>query len=211
MRPGAAAALAVATGLWLAVAGCDPRAAPTPEPKAAPGATQPTVLTDAVAVDVATVRPVADTALPETAWSMTERGFVNEAASAGLYEVAGAQMAAAKASAPDVRAYGKLLVERQRAAQDELLRLAGAHGLVLPNDLETAERAKLDRLARLDGPAFDREFVQTVGVNDRQATIARFSAARRNVRDPELVAWIDKALPELQRQLQQAQTLVASR
>lgn len=211
MRPGAAAPFALATGLWLGVMGCELRQAPLPEPKAAPAATQPTALRGAVVVDAAAMRPVADTAPPETAWSMTERGFANEAANAGLYEVAGAQMAAAKASAPDVRAFGKLLVERQLAAQDELLRLAGAHGLVLPNEVESTERAKLDRLARLKGPAFDREFVQTVGVNDRQATIARFSAARRSVRDPELVAWIDRTLPELQRQLQQAQTLVATR
>lgn len=191
----------------LGAAACDPQRVPSSEPKAAPaGGGAATVV-----VDIGAVWPVADPGVPETAWSMTERGFANEAASAGLYELAGGQMAAAKASAPDVRAYGNLLAERQRATHGELQRLASAHGLVLPADVETTERLKLDRLARLSGPAFDREFVQTVGVNDRQTTIARFAAARRSVRDPQLVAWIDKTLPDLQRQLQQAQTLVASR
>jgi putative membrane protein len=145
------------------------------------------------------------------ALTVTERSFINEAAGASLYEVAGGQLAASKAVDPSVRAFGSMLVSHNRAAQGELQVVASAHGVVLPADVEPSERAKLDRLSQLSGPAFDREFMQTIGLSDHQATINKFNAAKRDVRDAQLRAWIEKTLPDLQRHLQQAQQLSATR
>jgi putative membrane protein len=145
------------------------------------------------------------------ALTVTERSFINEAAGASLYEVAGGQLAATKAVDPSVRAFGSMLVNQYRAAQGELQVVASAHGVVLPADVEPPERAKLDRLSQLSGPAFDREFMQTIGLSDHQATINKFNAAKRDVRDAQLRAWIEKTLPDLQRHLQQAQQLSATR
>lgn len=210
--------------------GCDPTGAP-PKPKAgdvapkaaerasgtsqAPrgnGAVQAPRDDSAVQADARTLRWVADAtpsapASPPSALSAAERSFINEAAGTGLYEVEGGQMAAARASLPAVRAFGTMLVTQHRAAHGELQAVARANGITLPINVEADKRSKLDRLAQLSGAAFDREFVQVVGIADHETAVARFTAAHREVRDPTLRAWIDKALPSLQRHLQEARQL----
>lgn len=136
-----------------------------------------------------------------------ERSFITEAAGTGLYEVEGGQMAATKATQPALRAFAGQLVTQHRAAYAELQTLATANGITLPTRAEADWRGKLDRLARLSGVAFDREFVQTLGIADHEAAIAKFTAAGREARDPLLRAWIEKTLPSLQRQLQDARQL----
>lgn len=209
-------------------AGCDPTGAP-PKPKAsemAPkaGEAAPKAATGAsttsqaprrdgsVPVAAAAVHWIADapkaaTAAPAATLSPAERAFVIEAADTGLYEVSGGQMAAAKGTQPAVRAFGTMLVTQHRVAYGELQAVANANGITLPINVEADRRAKLDRLAQLTGVAFDREFVQTVGIADHEAAIARFTTAARDVRNTGLKAWIDKTLPALQRHLQEARQL----
>jgi len=203
------------------VAGCDPTGTP-PKPKAgdvapkaaqqASGTSQTPRFDGAVQADARALRWAADAAKPTPAspagqLSAVERGFINEAAGTGLYEVEGGQMAAAKGSQPAVRAFGTMLVTQHRAAHGELQAVARANGITLPINVEADKRSKLDRLAQLSGVAFDREFVQVVGIADHEAAVARFTAAGRDVRDPALRAWIDKTLPTLQRHLQEARQL----
>ena len=211
--------------IWLAalaaVSGCDPTGSP-PKPKA--GEAAPKAATGASATsqapapgstlvsEASALRWVADApksapTVPAAALSSGERSFVLEAADIGLYEVSGGQMAAAKGTQPAVRAFGTMLVTQHRAAHGELQAVANASGVPLPINVEADKRAKLDRLAQLTGVAFDREFVQTLGIADHEAAIARFTAAARDARDPALRAWIDKTLPTLQRHLQEARQL----
>jgi putative membrane protein len=203
------------------VAGCEPTGTP-PKPKAGdvtPNATERSAGTSpaptfdpAVQADARALRWTADAtrpapASPASPLSAAERGFINEAAGTGLYEVEGGQMAAARGSQPAVRAFGTMLVTQHRAAHGELQTVARANGITLPINVEADKRSKLDRLARLTGPAFDREFVQVVGIADHEAAVARFTAAGREARDPALRAWIDKTLATLQRHLQEARQL----
>jgi putative membrane protein len=145
--------------------------------------------------------------VPAAPLSAVERNFIHEAAATGLYEVEGGQMAAGRASQPAVRAFGTMLVMQHRAAHGELQSVARASGITLPINVEADKRSKLDRLAQLSGPAFDREFVRVVGIADHEVAVARFTAAGRDVRDPSLRAWIEKTLPTLQRHLQEARQL----
>ena len=204
-------------------AGCEPTGTPPKPkagdvaPKAAERASGPTSLAPgfddgAVRADARALRWVADTVKPGPVsptgpLSAAERSFINEAAGIGLYEVEGGQMAAAKGTQPAVRAFGTMLVAQHRAAYGELQAVARANGITLPINVEADKRSKLDRLAQLSGAAFDREFVQTVGITDHEAAVARFTAVGRDVRDPSLKAWIDKTLPALQAHLQEARQL----
>jgi len=202
-------------------AGCEPTGTP-PKPKAgevAPkaaervsGTSQAPTVDGAVRADARALRWVADPVKPGPVGatiplSAAERSFINEAAGIGLYEVEGGQMAAAKGTQPAVRAFGTMLVAQHRASYGELQVVARANGITLPINVEADKRSKLDRLAQLTGAAFDREFVQTVGIADHEAAVARFTAVGRDVRDPSLKAWIDKTLPAMQAHLQEARQL----
>ncbi len=57
---------------------------------------------------------------------------------------------------------------------------------------------------------FDRGYVRVVGVEDHMANIALFEKARREARDRDLRAWIEKTLPLLRADLGAAKSLSGS-
>jgi putative membrane protein len=71
-------------------------------------------------------------------------------------------------------------------------------------------RREIEQLGKKTGTEFDEEFVRKVGVREHERDIKRFQEASKDVKDPQLKAWIDKALPSLEQHLAQAQKLPQS-
>ena len=143
--------------------------------------------------------------------SDAERAFMAAAAARGLYEVEVSRLAADRAVSPRVRSYARKLASRDSKAVDELAALMRAKGLQPPTGLAADKATKLHRLAALKPSAeFDRGYVRVVGVEDHMANIALFEKARRETRDRDLRAWIDRMLPVLRTDLRAAQSLSGS-
>ena len=68
-------------------------------------------------------------------------------------------------------------------------------------------RREIDQLGKKNGDEFDRDFVRTVGVKDHEKDIKEFEKASKDVKDPELKAWVNKTLPTLKEHLAMAQKL----
>ncbi len=136
-----------------------------------------------------------------------ERGFIITAVGGGLHEVAVSKLAVERGSDPAVRAYASMLASDHAAAHEELLRIARERGLTPPERMPATQEAAIHALGRSEGAAFDRRFVQTVGIEQHRRTIAMFERARRQARDPALKAWLDKAIPTLRRHLAGAEGL----
>lgn len=139
--------------------------------------------------------------------SAADRRFMLDAAASGLFEVEAARLASSKASDPALQRYASMLVEDHTAANEELRGLASAKGIALPSRPKIGQQRALDRMAKLAGDDFDREFVRSVALREHQRDVRQFEAASRNARDPELKAWAAKVLPTLQRHLSQARQL----
>ncbi|HEY6328500.1 MAG TPA: DUF4142 domain-containing protein [Blastocatellia bacterium] len=73
----------------------------------------------------------------------------------------------------------------------------------VPTDLQPADKASLDRLGRLSGPAFDRQYMQLM-VSDHRKDVAEFEREAARARDPQLKDWVVKTLPTLKSHLAQA-------
>lgn len=140
-----------------------------------------------------------------TALRANERSFIIKAAADGLYEVEAARLAEQKASDQSVKALASTLVSHHTEANNELMQLASSKGVTLPTALPRANQNELDRLSKLSGSAFDREFLRQLGIAAHQADIRVFQNGSRTAKDPELKAWIDKTLPILRDHLAQAQ------
>ncbi len=56
-----------------------------------------------------------------------------------------------------------------------------------------------DRLAKLQGQEFDREYVKTM-VKDHKQDVAEFRRMHSGAVDPNLKAWVDKTLPTIEQQ-----------
>jgi len=68
----------------------------------------------------------------------------------------------------------------------------------------------LHRLASLPpSDAFDNGYIRVVGVEDHKSEIAMFEKARREVKDKDLRAYIDRTLATMKMHLQMAQGVIA--
>lgn len=139
-----------------------------------------------------------------------DRKFIQEAAEAGMYEVEAAKIAAGKATDPAVKSYASMLVDQHSAANNELVQLANGKKVELPAAPPRSKRRDVEKLAKLSGKELDQRFVREVGIKDHQKDIKKFEKASKDVKDPELKAWIDKTLPHLREHLAAAQKLPQS-
>ncbi len=126
----------------------------------------------------------------------TDRNFITKAAAGGRAEVELGQLAQGKASSDAVKQFGQRMAEDHGAANQELMQLAENKGMQLDDKTPKPDRL-LTRLAKLEGPEFDREYVKAM-VKDHKQDVAEFRRMHSGAVDPNLKAWVDKTLPTLE-------------
>jgi putative membrane protein len=92
--------------------------------------------------------------------AMTDQTFVQKAVVGGLAEVQLGKMAAEHAASPEVKQFGQRMVEDHGKANWELMALVERKGIFVPTTLDQKHQQEADRLATLQGKAFDRAYIQ---------------------------------------------------
>jgi putative membrane protein len=123
--------------------------------------------------------------------------FVTKAAQHGLAEVELGKLAQQQGASEEVRQFGARMVQDHSAANQELAQIASSKGLPVPTTLDTRHLRNMDKLRRLTGAAFDREFMNNM-VKDHHMDTALFQKQAQNGQDPDLKAFAAKTLPILQ-------------
>lgn len=136
-----------------------------------------------------------------------DRKFIEDAANSGMFEVQVAQLAASKATDANVKSFASMLVDHHTAANNELVKIANAKGVELPAAPKRALRRDIEKLGKKNGAEFDRDFVRNVGLKAHEKDIKLFEKAGKDVKDPDLKAFVDKTLPVLREHLAAAQKL----
>ena len=126
----------------------------------------------------------------------TDRNFVSKAVEDNREEVELGKLAQGKASSDAVKQFGQRMVEDHSAANQDLLQLAENKGMKLQDKAPKADR-EMERLAKLQGPEFDREYVRAM-VKDHKQDVAEFRRMHSGAVDPNLKAWVDKTLPTIE-------------
>jgi putative membrane protein len=139
-----------------------------------------------------------------------DRQFIVKAAGSGMFEVQAAQLATTRANSSDVKSFAGMLVDHHTKSNDELTKLANAKGVELPAAPPRALRRQVESMGKKSGEEFDRDFVRNVGVKAHQNDIKDFEKASKDVKDPELKAFVQKTLPVLKEHLAAAQKLPAA-
>jgi len=146
-----------------------------------------------------------------TRLSAAEREFAIKAAAQGFYEIEVSRLAAERAVNSGVRSYAQMMVNHHTQANDELVALMSAKGVAPPKGLAADKKTKLHKLAALPpSAAFDHGYVRVVGIEDHRTNIAVFERAKRETRDRDLLAWIDRTLFTLRNHLAAAQSLAGT-
>jgi putative membrane protein len=161
----------------------------------------------AIAQD-ATTQPAHKGAHPAGANTAAKAGsdqhFVMEAAKGGLAEVELGKLAQEKASSDQVKQFGKRMVDDHSKANDELKSIAQNKSITLPSDLDAKDKALRDRLSKLSGEQFDRQYMQHM-VQDHRKDVAAFRTESKAGKDADVKAFAAKTLPTLEEHLKQAQ------
>jgi putative membrane protein len=126
-----------------------------------------------------------------------DQAFVKEAAIGGMAEVDLGQLAASKASNPEVKQFGQRMVDDHGKANEELKSWASQKSVNLPTELDAKHKAEHAKLEKLSGEAFDRAYMTSM-VADHNKDVAEFQRQSKSAKDPDLRAWVTKTLPTLE-------------
>lgn len=177
---------------------------------AAGGDTAGTVATATAATGTTVTSPAGEgSPAPPVSIMPGDRTFVEKAARSGMAEVQLATNVSNRAQTQEVRSFAqRMLVDHNRANQ-ELTTLAASKGIDPPADLSPEHKALDAELAKLNGPALDRAYMEAM-VKDHAAVAAEFEAASRDLTDAELKAWAAKTLPILHDHHKMAQEILGT-
>lgn len=127
--------------------------------------------------------------------------FMNEAAPGGNAEVELGRMAENQGMSKEVKAFGRKMVEDHSKANQELMQLAQQKNVMLSPDLMPKHKEAMEKLARLKGAEFDKEYVKAM-VEDHIKDVTAFEATANNGVDADVKDFAAKTLPTLRMHLQ---------
>ena len=148
-------------------------------------------------------QPMASGGAKASAVPAADRAFAQKAAIGGMAEVELGKLAQQKAASERVKQFGARMVADHSKANDELKQIAGGKGLALPSDLDAKHKAKLARMQKLAGAAFDRAYMDDM-LADHKHDVADFQKEASSGRDGDLKSFASKTLPTLQDHLKLA-------
>lgn len=131
--------------------------------------------------------------------------FVLDAAEGGLAEVELGKLAAQRAQNDDVKKFAQRMVDDHTKANEQLKKIADSKSIKLPTDIDTKDKALMQRLEKLNGTAFDRTYMNAM-VTDHTKDVNEFKREANAGRDPQVKSFAESTLPTLQEHLQEAKT-----
>jgi len=130
-----------------------------------------------------------------------DTAFAIKAGQGGLAEVKLGQLASEKASNPDVKAFGQQMVDDHTKANDQLKSVAQSENMTLPADVNAKQQMMYDKLSKLSGAGFDKEYVKGM-VKDHEEDVKEFQKETTNGKDPQMKSFASQTLPVLQSHLE---------
>lgn len=138
------------------------------------------------------------------ALSSGDRKFMEKAARDGLAEVQLGQLAKDRGMSDEVKSFANRMVTDHGKANDELKSLAASKGVTLPTETDKSHQKKAEKLAKLQGPDFDRAYMKDM-VKDHKHDVGDFRKKAKNAKDADLQKFAQSTLPTLEEHLAMAQ------
>ena len=118
-----------------------------------------------------------------------DRAFLTQDIQGGRYELALAQLGAAKATRPAVRQFSQMVVRDHSQANAALTQLARSEGVIAPAGMKADDAARLTRMKGLSGAAFDKAYVDEQNrINNEDEKDANKEKA--STKEPAIKAYI---------------------
>lgn len=136
-----------------------------------------------------------------------DSSFIEDQLEDGNREVVLGRLAAQRATNPQVKEFGQMMVSDHQAAGEELRQVATRNNVQLDTSEENDELKDVnERLSKLSGHEFDVEYMATM-VEDHKEAIDEVEDKAEGSDNAEVKQWAAKTLPTLRAHLQQAERL----
>lgn len=132
--------------------------------------------------------------------------FMTEAAQGGMAEVELGRLASTKAQNASVKQFGQQMMADHTRANNELKQLAEKKNVTLPTDVGTTHKATADKLSKLSGAEFDKEYVEEM-VKDHEKDVKAFQTQADSATDADVKAFAVKTLPTLKMHLEMIKSI----
>ena len=132
--------------------------------------------------------------------------FAKEAAIGGRFEVDMGKTAESRGKSQAIKDFGKQMVDDHGKANDKLATVAKDLKFTLPSALDQKHKDTIDRLSKLSGDQFDREYAAEM-VKDHKADQAAFEKEISVGKNAQLKAWTTDTLNTVKHHLTMAQDL----
>ncbi len=134
--------------------------------------------------------------------------FMNNAAPGSIAEVELRKMAAGKSQNAEVKAFGQKMVEDHTKANDELKQIAAQKKVTLPPDVMPAHKQLMEKLSKVSGADFDKEYVKAM-VEAHEKDVAAFENASKTAADVDVKSFATKTLPVLKMHLEMIKAMAS--
>jgi putative membrane protein len=128
--------------------------------------------------------------------------FVMKMANGGMAEVELGKLAVKNGGSQDVKSLGQRMIDDHSKAGDELKAIAERKNIAWPTQLDAKDKALHDKLAALNGDAFDRAYLNAM-LSDHKKDAAELRTESKSGKDPDVKAWAAKTLPTVEDHLKQ--------
>ncbi len=132
--------------------------------------------------------------------------FIADAVTGGMMEVELGNLALQKATNPQVKDFGKMMVDDHTKINDNLKNIASKNNIDLPASITGNQRKEIDKLSKKSGADFDKAYMNMM-VDDHKKDIEEFKKAESKVADNDIKIFITNTLPTLQKHLESIQAI----
>src|SRR5262249_47353005 len=119
------------------------------------------------------------------------------------------RLATEHGSSDAVKQLGQKMVTDHGKANDELAQLAQQKGVTLPAGMDASHKRAYDKLAKLSGDQFDREWTKAMA-KDHDKDVKAFQRESQKAKDPDVKDWAARTLPVIQQHQQQMHETMAN-
>jgi putative membrane protein len=135
-----------------------------------------------------------------------DRKFAMDAAMDGMTEVQLGRIATQQGMSDGVKQFGQRMVDDHTKANNDLMQWASTNGMTLPTTLDAKHQAMVNKMSKLNGAAFDKEYSKGM-VSDHNKAVAMFQKEANSGKDSGLKSFASSTLPTLQEHLSMARGL----
>jgi putative membrane protein len=151
--------------------------------------------------------PAASQSTKGQAASTATQTFVKNAAITDMFEIQAGQLAEQKADDPAYKDFAQMTISDHTKTTQQIKEMS-IPGVTPPQELDSAHKAKIDKLSSLNGAAFERQY-KTDQVAGHKQAISEFERYAKSGDNAELKKWAQDTLPTLKTHLQHAEALPA--